>query len=144
MSGTLANVQVAWGQPKLSVFNAGTVSISANTGLVIDSSNIMASDDLTQAMFAVAGATASTGLLVFAVSAETIPAGKVGRAWGPGEIAECVAQGTVTQGTYVGSSGTTAGSLSTASAVAAYAGLALATCKTTEKFPCLLMPGTSV
>lgn len=144
MSGTLSNVQVAWGQAKLSVYNAGTVSIAANTALLVDSSNIMTSDDLTQAMFAAAGATASTGLAIFAVSAETIPAGKVGRAWGPGEIAECIAQGTVTQGTYVGSSGTTAGSVATASAVAPYLGLALATCKTTEKFPVLIMPGTSV
>lgn len=144
-SGSLANVQVTTtpGANDIAVYNAGTVDIAAFIGVVIDSSNIMESTDLALNMLAVTKASAATGLALL-VTKEIIPAKKTGRCFGVGSVARGIAQATVTQGTFVGSSGTTAGSLSTASAESAYVGLALATVATTEEFPFLYIPGTSV
>lgn len=144
-SGHLRYVQLA-SVPSaydVSVYNAGTTDIPAFTAVVIDSSNIMEDTDMTLNTIAVAKPAATAGLTAFAVTKEIIKAKGTGRAWGPGAVATAIAEGTVTQGTFVGTSGTTAGSLATATVNVPYVGLALATAATTEYFPVLLTPGTA-
>jgi hypothetical protein len=145
-SGSLAYAQIATtpgADGGIAVYNAGTTDIPAHTAVIVDTSYIMESTDVTLNMLAVKTATATAGQTAF-VTRMVIPAKKTGTCFGVGAIARGIAQSTVTAGTYVGTSGTTSGSLSTASAASGYVGFALATVATTEEFPFLYIPGTSV
>lgn len=145
-SGSLANAQIATtpgADGGIAVYNAGTTDIPAFTAVIVDTSNIMESTDVTLNMLAVKTATAAAGQTAL-VTRMVIPAKKTGTCFGVGSLARGIAQGTVTVSTYVGTSGTTSGSLATATAAAGYVGLALATAATGEEFPFLYIPGTSV
>lgn len=127
----------------IAVYNPGSTDIPAFTAVIPDSSYVIESTDLTKNMLSVKVATATAGQFAF-VTKQIIPAGKTGTCFGIGSFARGIAQATVTAGSYVGTSGTTSGSLSTATAAAGYVGIAISSAATTEEFLFLYIPGTSV
>jgi hypothetical protein len=141
-SGSLAYAQIA-AQPlgtDISVYNSSGADIAAFTAVSVDSSHIMESTDLTLNMLGVMVTAAAVTNVSIGITCEIIPAGGTGRVRCFG-IGVGIASGTVTQGTYVGASGATAGTLATYTGTDPYTGIALATAATTELFPILITPG---
>jgi hypothetical protein len=142
-SGSLAYAQIA-AQPcvhDISVYNSSGADIAAFTGVMLDTSHLMESTDLSLNMLGAKVAIATAGQVMLGLTCEIIPAGGTGRVR-TGGIGVGIAYGTITANTWVGSSGTTAGSLDTKTAASAYLGQALATVATTELFPVLINIGT--
>ena len=146
-SGSTAYAQIASIPSALDipVYNSSGADIAAFSCVMIDSSHIMESTDTTLNMIGVKVCPATIGQACFGITCEIIPAAKTGRVRGNGSIAVGIADANgVTQGTYVGTSDATAGTLQAATAVHHYVGIALATAASTEQFPVLVCPGTSI